>query len=151
MPTPPAPAAPVSATPAPAPAAPAPAAPAPAAPALRLVPACLLILGLQLAGEVVSRGLGLPVPGPVLGMAALLAAFRLIPRVEALVRPVAQVLLANLSLLFVPAGVGIVAHLPLLRAEGPALAVALIASTAAAIGVGALTFAAVARATGSAE
>lgn len=113
----------------------------------RLVAGCLVILGLQLAGEVVSRGLDLPIPGPVLGMAALLAGFRLVPAVERLVRPIAQALLGNLSLLFVPAGVGIVAHLPLLRAEGPALALALILSTAAAIAVGAAVFAAVAKRT----
>ncbi|AXC51342.1 CidA/LrgA family protein [Paracoccus suum] len=114
-----------------------------------MVLACLVILALQLAGEVVSRGLGLPVPGPVLGMAALLVGFWLAPGLVALVRPVGQSLLANLSLMFVPAGVGIVAHLPLLRDEGPALVLALATSTAAAIGVGALVFVAVARLTGS--
>jgi holin-like protein len=40
-------------------------------------------------------------------------------------------LLATLSLLFVPAGVGIVQHLPRLAAEWPALAAALVVSTAA--------------------
>lgn len=114
-----------------------------AAPALVL--ACFVVLALQLAGEVVSRALALPVPGPVLGMVALLAGFRWVPGLEALIRPVALALLANLSLLFVPAGVGIVAHLPLLRDEGVALAIALVASTAAAIAVGALVFVAVAR------
>lgn len=124
-------------------------APPPAASAAppRLVLACLVILGLQLAGEAVSRGLGLPVPGPVLGMAGLLAGFRFVPGLLTLVRRVGQGLLANLSLMFVPAGVGIVAHLPLLRAEGLALALAVAASTIAAIAVGALVFVAVAKAT----
>lgn len=115
-----------------------------------MIPAILVILCFQLAGEVVTRALDLSLPGPVLGMAGLLGAFLLLPRVEVLVRPVAQGLLAHLSLLFVPAGVGVVAHLPLLREEGLALAVALVASTAAAIAVGAWVFVLVARLTGGA-
>lgn len=113
-----------------------------------MVPALTLILLCQLAGEVASHALRLPLPGPVLGMGLLLLVMKLSPRMAALVRPVAQVILGNLSLLFVPAGVGIIGHLDLLRAEGPALAVALIGSTVAAIAVGALTFRAVARALG---
>lgn len=112
-----------------------------------MIPALLLILGFQLAGEAVTRAFDLSLPGPVLGMAAMLATFLLVPRVEAVVRPAAQGLLAHLSLLFVPAGVGVVAHLPLLRQEGLALAAALLISTAAAIAVGALVFALVARLT----
>lgn len=113
-----------------------------------MIPAILVILIFQLAGEAVTRALDLPLPGPVLGMAAMLGVFLLAPRVEALVRPVAQGLLAHLSLLFVPAGVGVVAHLPLLREEGPALVLALLLSTAAAIAVGAWVFVLVARLTG---
>lgn len=112
-----------------------------------MIPALAIILLFQLGGEVVSRGLGLPVPGPVVGMVALVAAFALSPRLAALVRPVAQGLLAHLSLLFVPAGVGVVAHLDILRAAGPALLAALVVSTVLAIAVGALTFAAVAQLT----
>ena len=33
-----------------------------------------LLLGCQLAGEFIARGLGLPIPGPVLGLVILLAA-----------------------------------------------------------------------------
>lgn len=116
-----------------------------------MIPAILVILGFQLGGEVVTRALDLSLPGPVLGMAALLVTFLLVPRVEALVRPVAQGLLSHLSLLFVPAGVGVVAHMPLLRQEGAALALALLLSTAAAIAVGALVFVMVARLTGSSQ
>ncbi len=114
-----------------------------------MIPALATILLFQLAGEVVARGLGLTLPGPVLGMVGLLAAFGLVPGLAAMVRPTAQGLLAHLSLLFVPAGVGVVAHMGVLRADGLALALALLVSTAAAIAVGALTFAAVARLTGN--
>lgn len=112
-----------------------------------MIAAILVILGFQLAGEVVTRAFDLSLPGPVLGMAGLLVTFLLVPRSEVLVRPVAQGLLSHLSLLFVPAGVGVVAHLPLLRQEGVALALALLLSTAAAIAVGAWVFVLVARLT----
>ena len=38
-----------------------------------------LLLGCQLAGEFIARGLGLPIPGPVLGLVILLAALALRP------------------------------------------------------------------------
>ncbi|MBI1217305.1 MAG: CidA/LrgA family protein [Rhodobacteraceae bacterium] len=116
-----------------------------------MIPALTLILCFQLAGEVISRALHLPLPGPVLGMAGLLAAMAIWPRVATQVRPVAQGLLGNLSLLFVPAGVGVVGHLDLLTTEGVPLVLALVVSSVLAITVGALTFRAVARLTGGAE
>ncbi|HAV09530.1 MAG TPA: CidA/LrgA family protein [Rhodobacteraceae bacterium] len=110
-----------------------------------MIPALVIILGCQLAGEVISRGLALPLPGPVLGMVFLVLGLGLWPALRDAVRPTAMGLLSHLSLLFVPAGVGVVAHLDLLTAQGPALALALIVSTLAAIAVGALTFKALAR------
>jgi len=114
-----------------------------------MVPALAIILAFQLAGEVISRGLHLPLPGPVLGMLAMALAIGLSAQLRALIRPVAQGILSHLSLLFVPAGVGVVAHLPTLAAHGPALAVALVASTLLAIVVGAVTFTLVAKLVGS--
>ena len=108
-----------------------------------------LVLGFQLAGEVLSHGLALPFPGPVLGMAGLIVALWLVPPLEAVMRPVTQGLLANLSLLFVPAGVGVVGHLDELKAVGGPLVLALAVSTVLTISVGALTFVAVARAMGN--
>lgn len=112
-----------------------------------MIAAIATILVFQLVGEVISRGLGLPLPGPVLGMVLLVVAFAIVPRLAVAVRAPAQGLLAHLSLLFVPAGVGIVAHLDTLRAAGLALGVALVVSTVLAIAAGALAFAAVARLT----
>jgi putative effector of murein hydrolase LrgA (UPF0299 family) len=116
-----------------------------------MIHALALLLLAQLGGEVAARALALPVPGPVLGMVALTGALALSPRLMALVRPVAQGLLGHLALLFVPAGVGVVGHLPALAGHGAALAVVVVSSTVLAIAAGALTFAAVARLTGSAE
>ena len=105
----------------------------------------LLLLACQLVGEAVARELLLPVPGPVLGLAMLAALLLARPRLHATVAPVANTLLSNLSLLFVPAAVGVVQVLPLLRTEGVAIGVALVVSTIAALVVTALTFRAVAR------
>jgi holin-like protein len=109
------------------------------------------LLAFQLAGETLSRGFGLIVPGPVIGMVLLLAFFIAAPRVAAMVQPTAQGLLSHLSLLFVPAGVGIVAHLDKLGSDGVAIFCALLGSTALAIAVGALVFVGLARLVGGGE
>lgn len=114
-----------------------------------MIPAIALILIFQLVGEVVSRALGLPLPGPVLGMVGLVAAMVAVPALGRMLQPTAEGLLKHLSLLFVPAGVGVVAHLGVLTQAGPALLAALVVSTVAAIAVGALVFVGVARLTGS--
>ena len=104
-----------------------------------------VLLLFQLAGEALSRGLGLPLPGPVLGMALLFAALMTVPRLAA-IAPTAQGLLGHLSLLFVPAGVGVVAELGRLRDDGAGLILAIAGSTVLAILAGVLTFLAVAKA-----
>lgn len=110
-----------------------------------MIHALALILAFQLTGEALARGLGLPVPGPVLGLALLLALLVALPRLAEVLRPTARGILAHLSLLFVPAGVGVVGHLQTLGEAALPLALALIVSTVLAIGAGALTFAALAR------
>ena len=108
-----------------------------------------VILACQLLGEVVARGLGLPVPGPVLGMAAMLGVLWLRDRhqapVLAGVEPAGRFLLAHLSLLFVPAGVGVVGNLDVLAGQGVALAVALVVSTVLTLVVSVAVFRVVAR------
>ncbi|MDO9526418.1 MAG: CidA/LrgA family protein [Gemmobacter sp.] len=113
-----------------------------------MIHALTIILCCQLVGEAISRTLLLPVPGPVLGMAILLVLCATVPGLADRLRPTTTGILANLSLLFVPAGVGVVGHLNTFGAEGPALAVAVIVSTIAAISAGALAFVAVAKLTG---
>lgn len=114
-----------------------------------MIPALLTLLAAQLAGEALTRLTGAPLPGPVAGMLLLLAGFALIPRLLDLVRPLATGILGNLSLLFVPAGTGVIGHLDKITAYGPALIVVLVVSTLAAIAAGALAFALVARLTGT--
>ena len=114
-----------------------------------MIPALTIILCFQLVGEIASRGLNLPLPGPVVGLVLLVGACMIRPRLAEMLRPVTKSVLAHLSLFFVPAGVGVIAHLPVLSQHGIGLALALAASTILAIGAGALTFAAIARLTGS--
>lgn len=113
--------------------------------------ALTLILATQLMGEVVTRTLALPIPGPVLGMVALTVAFATLPKLREAMRPVTQGILGHLSLLFVPAGVGVIGNLQALKGMGLGLTLAILVSTALAIAAGALTFAFVARLTGAAD
>ncbi|MCT4371602.1 CidA/LrgA family protein [Yangia mangrovi] len=105
----------------------------------------LLLLTLQLAGEAIARGFALPVPGPVFGMAFLFILFRARPQMVERLRPAITALLGLLSLLFVPAGVGVMANLELLSAGWFAISVALVASTLLAILASVATFLAVQR------
>lgn len=88
-----------------------------------------LLLFCQLVGEVTMRSAGLPVPGPVAGLALLLALLLLRPGLTETIRPTVGIVLANLSLLFVPAGVGVVGNLDVLAEDGTALLAVLVAST----------------------
>lgn len=118
-----------------------------------------VLLSLQLVGEVVSRALGLPVPGPVLGMALLVVVLALWSKTD---RPdplehgrplerAADGLLASLSILFVPAGVGVVQYLDLIEAEGLPIAASIVVSTALAMLATVATFRLVKRLQGRAE
>lgn len=88
----------------------------------------------QLIGEVIAYFSGGVVPGPVIGMALIFLALG-VARTEGLrtladsTVNVSKALLANLGLLFVPAGVGIVQHLDLIADRGIALLVTIFVST----------------------
>lgn len=91
----------------------------------------LWLLGFWFLGEVVVRTLGLPVPGAVVGMLALFVALQVRrPRSDGGLLTAADGLLAHLQLLFVPAGVGIVAFLAVVRDEALPIVGALLVSWA---------------------
>ncbi|CCQ72252.1 CidA/LrgA family protein [Magnetospira sp. QH-2] len=94
-----------------------------------------LLLACQLAGEAVALATGIPVPGPVIGMALLFVGLMIRGSAPEGLQSTANGLLQHLSLLFVPAGVGVMIHLRLLQAEWEAVLVALIASTILTIAV----------------
>ena len=108
-----------------------------------------LILLCQLAGEVFVRGLKLPVPGPVVGLLLLLLLLLARDRFKVLARgPLQQDgvenasrgLLAHLSLMFVPAGVGVVQKLDLIAQHGIAIIVILAISVVVTLLVTVATF-----------
>lgn len=95
------------------------------------------LLALQSLGELLARGLGLPFPGPVVGMVLLLVALRW-PLVREPVAVCADFLLQHLSVLFVPVGVGVMTHLALLSEYGGRLVLVIVLSTWVCLGVTAL-------------
>jgi len=105
-----------------------------------MIEAGILLLLCQLAGESIVRALVVPVPGPVLGAVFMLAFLSLRRGVPETLGKTSHDLLANFSLLFVPAGTGIILHAARLEAEAFALIAALIGSTALTIAVAALVF-----------
>lgn len=98
----------------------------------------LALLGCQAAGEVVRQVSGIPLSGPIFGMILLLAALMVRGGASDEFCRSGQATLDYLSLFFVPPGVGIIEHLPLLRAHWLPVLLALIVSTALAMASGAL-------------
>ena len=96
------------------------------------------ILACQLAGEFIVASLEIPIPGPVVGMVLLFGFLLIRGEVPEYLARVTDTLLSNLSLLFVPAGVGVMLHFELLGTDAVPLSVALVLSTLATIAVTAL-------------
>lgn len=89
----------------------------------------------QFAGEVVARSAGLPLPGPVIGLVILLVGLTVRRGPDNDLRDTSGGLLRHLSLLFVPAGVGIVTQLDALARDWAAILVAIVVSTALGLAV----------------
>jgi holin-like protein len=113
-----------------------------------------LILLCQLVGETFVRALHLPMPGPVIGLVLLLLLLFARDRFSVLARGplqddgvehVSRGMLANLSLLFIPAGVGVVQKLDLLAEHGIAIIVILAVSVVVTLLATVATFLAVSR------
>lgn len=90
-----------------------------------------LLLLCQLAGEVITVAFGWLVPGPVVGMAILFAGLVARGGVPEGLGEVAGGLLKHLSVLFVPAGVGVMLHAGKIEDQWLAVTAALIASAVA--------------------
>jgi putative effector of murein hydrolase LrgA (UPF0299 family) len=100
-----------------------------------MLPFITLLLACQLVGTVIQEALDLPVPGAVIGMALLFAGLVLRGRVPDGLHQVAQGLLGNLSLLFVPAGVGVMQEIGIIRSEALPIVAALLGSCVLTIAV----------------
>ena len=100
-----------------------------------MLEALTVLLVCQLIGELLVRVGGLPLPGPVLGMLLLFCGLVLRGGVPEGLERACKGLLEHLSLLFVPAGVGVLSHLALVGREWLPISVSLLVSTALTIAV----------------
>ena len=112
-----------------------------------MINALTLLFLCQLVGEVAVRALGIAFPGPVLGMALLFAGLLAYGRSGPALDAAADAILKHLSLLFVPAAVGVVQQAGLIAANWLAITAAVVLSTVLTLVVTVYTFRAVARLT----
>lgn len=97
----------------------------------------LILLAFLFAGGWIADAARLPLPGSVVGMLMLAAALRLRWIPQRTIQPAAELLIRNMALLFVPAGVGVMAYGGLLADEWLPIVLAGAASTVAVLmGVG---------------
>lgn len=113
-----------------------------------MLAALTLLLTCQLVGEAITVGLGLPVPGPVIGMVLLFIGLCVKKGVPDNIGQTGGFLLSHLSILFVPAGVGIMVHIGKLQDDLGYIAMALVGSTLIGVGVTALVMAGLQKLTG---
>ncbi|MBX9905103.1 MAG: CidA/LrgA family protein [Burkholderiales bacterium] len=107
--------------------------------------ALTVLLVFQLIGEVLVQFAGLPIPGPVIGLLLLFLSLCVRGGLAVPLRDTANGILQHLSLLFVPAGVGVMVHFSRVSGEWLPILAATIISTALAIGVSALVMQALMR------
>jgi holin-like protein len=94
----------------------------------------------QCAGEAIAHVANIPIPGPVLGMALLLVVLLVRGRAGEAMTTTADGLAKHLSLLFVPAGTGVMLHVTQIEAEWVPIVAAIVISTVLAMAAAALTF-----------
>lgn len=109
-----------------------------------MIGAIALLLVCQLAGEVIHRLTGLPLPGSVIGMVLLLGWLAFVPKERLTLTQVTGWLTAHLSIMFVPAAVGVMEEGAILSRHGLGIVVAVGVSTLLTLAVTALVFRAVA-------
>ena len=97
-----------------------------------------VLLICQCVGEAIAFALGLPVPGPVIGMLILFCALLIQPSLLDKIQSTGDALLQHLSLLFVPAGVGIFVAAATLEGQWLAIVGAVVVSTMLTLAVTAL-------------
>jgi len=94
-----------------------------------MVQGLTLLLLFQLCGECLCRLFDLPIPGNVMGMGLLLLGLTVGWIDLKWLEEAAELLLANMTLFFVPAGVGVMVYSDLIAAEWLPITVATVVST----------------------
>lgn len=107
---------------------------------MSMIGAISLLFVCEFLGDGLCRLMGLPLPGSVLGMLVLLAWLALLPRERQTLTQVTSWLTAHLSVMFVPAAVGLIAQGAVLSRYGLGLAVATALSVLLTLVVTALVF-----------
>ena len=105
-----------------------------------LLGGAVALVAAQLIGTALMQGLGVPIPGAVAGLLLMLVALAVAGDVPEGLGRLADLLLRHLNLFFVPAGVGLMAHLALLARDGGALMAAIAISTLAGLAVAGVVF-----------
>jgi len=100
-----------------------------------MIEALTALLLFQLVGELAARAAQLPVPGPVVGLALLFLYLRWRGEAAEGLRQAAAMLHGHMSLLFVPAGVGVMLYYPQLAREWLVILASVLVSTLVGIGV----------------
>ena len=99
-----------------------------------------ILIALQLVGESIASATGLPIPGAVIGLVLLFVILCVRGGATEEMTRTAGFLHDNLGLLFVPAGVGVIAYLPLIEGAWLPIAAALLVSVVASLEVTSLAF-----------
>ena len=94
-----------------------------------MIGAIALLLTCQLLGEALHRLTGIPLPGAVMGLLLLLLWFVIRPGDRPVLNAVATWLIAHLSIMFVPAAVGLMQQGAVLSRYGVGIVVATALST----------------------
>ena len=100
---------------------------------LKLIAGLAVLVIFQWLGELVVQRTGVIVPGPLMGMLLLLIFLAYPSRLVAIVGPISSRLIQNLSLLFIPACVGVFFLGPAISLQIPLLMVVIVLSTLLAI------------------
>ncbi len=94
-----------------------------------MIKALTILVVCQLIGEVIAQASGLPLPGPVIGLMLLLVALAVTGGPDRELEATSRGLLQHLILLFVPAGVGIITQIDVLKRDWLPIVAALFVST----------------------
>ena len=97
--------------------------------------AIFLLILLQLIGESIVQVSGLPIPGAIVGLILLYALLAWRGEIPGEMSRTSGFLLQNLGVLFVPAGVGVIAYLPLIADQWWVILLVLLVSVCATVAV----------------
>jgi len=89
----------------------------------------VVVLGLQFVGELSASLLGIPIPGPVIGMILLFLLLLKLGGLPKDLNRLADGLLSNLYLYFIPATVGVTTHIALISDQWLPIVTAVVVSS----------------------